>query len=176
MSPKLTVKRFGKLFFIAFAIAVLLPCIIMLTMILYCQVPAVPRFKTAIANADRIVVRTGPVSGFASEPENQPVLATVTNAADIAAFNHLFRFHYSVLGFGTCMCRGYPYVDWFRGDEWVKTAAIKHGQAVAFDFGDMPLTVDATVELRQWFTDHGIDPLTPPRPETPDEELLTSNL
>ncbi len=170
MSPKRIVKRIGKIVLVAFAIAVLVPCIVLLGAILYCQVPAVSRFEASIADADRIVVRTGPGPSLRKKlaSEDQPVLATVTNAADVAAFNRLFRFHYSVLGFGFCMCRGYPHVDWFRGDECVETAVVKHGESVVFDFGDMPLTAAAAAELRQWFEDHGIDPQKPPRLTAPD--------
>ena len=115
------------------------------------------RFRSTIARADRIEIRDGGFNTL-SELDGQPVLAVITNAAEIAAFNRMIRFEMreSLL---YCRCIGYPGIDWWRDGKRIALASLQHKRAIRWDgfIGDRPLTKGSAEELCRWLGDHGID-------------------
>ena len=93
---------------------------------LYFAVLAYMSFRSAVKDADRVVIRDG--GGLChSDPDKEPVLFEITDKAEIAAFNDMFEFTGRTV---PCMCCGYPGVDWWRGDKRVAVSAIHHGSAL----------------------------------------------
>lgn len=140
-------------------VAVLLPVVFVTVFVAIRQLPAINRFEKAIAGADRIVIRDG--RHASPEIAEQPVRATITNAAEITAFNGLFRLRASVRGLGECLGFVYPDVDWFRGEERVAAASVYDNEIVYLDGTGAVLTESASKELSAWFAGRGI-PTEPP--------------
>ncbi|MBR1921492.1 MAG: hypothetical protein IJ829_05765 [Kiritimatiellae bacterium] len=117
----------------------------------------VRRFKETIAKADRIVVRAGGYTCCCTNVDAQAKLCVITNAAEIAAFNKMFRF--TTDNWGWCMCCGYPGVDWWRGDERLELTSVQHCMALragGFSVCDVPFEKDAAKELKDYFARRGI--------------------
>ena len=116
------------------------------------------RFRSTIARADRIEIRGGGFNTL-SALDGQPVLAVVTNAAEIAAFNRMIRFE-TLASLFRCRCIGYPGIDWWRDGKRVALTSLQHKRAIRWDgfTGDRPLTEGSAEELCRWLEDHGIDP------------------
>ncbi len=113
------------------------------------------RFRAKVESADRIVIRDG--GGLChSNPDKEPVLYEITNKAEIAEFNSMFRFC------GTCpecMCCGYPGIDWWRDGKRIAISALHHGYAlrVEGDSCDLHLCVNTGGLICKWLKDRGID-------------------
>ena len=116
------------------------------------------RFATLIAAADRIVVRKGGYICHSKNVDEQPVAATITNAAEIAAFNGSLRFYRNYPGL-SCWCCGYPGIDWWSGGRRIVLSSVQHGRALRWEgfSGDMPLVKDSSIKLQSWLQDHGIE-------------------
>ena len=116
------------------------------------------RFRSTIARADRIEIRDGGFNTL-SELDGQPVLAVVTNAAEIAAFNRMIRFE-TLASLFRCRCIGYPGIDWWRDGKRVALTSLQHKRAIRWDgfTGDRALTEGSAEELCRWLENHGIDP------------------
>lgn len=117
-------------------------------------------FKT-VAEADRIVVRDGGFDCCVSEEaiDRQPVIAVVTNAAEVAAFTAMIRFEDAAPAVGgQCMCCGHPGIDWWKGDERVALTSVQHGRALRWKTfsDDYPFTAEAAGALARWFEERGI--------------------
>ena len=56
-----------------------------------CALPISERFQSAIADADRVVIRDGGF-GCCTKPERDPVLLALTDPKEIADFNAMFKF------------------------------------------------------------------------------------
>jgi hypothetical protein len=116
-------------------------------------------FKT-IAEADRIVVRDGGFDCCVSEEaiDRQPVIAVLTNAADVAAFTAMIRFEDGPAGGFLCMCCGHPGIDWWKGGERLALTSVQHGRALRWHTfsDDYPFTAESAESLARWFEDRGI--------------------
>ena len=116
------------------------------------------RFATLIAAADRIVVRKGGYICHSKNVDEQPIAATITNAAEIAAFNRSIRFYRNYPGLADWCC-GYPGIDWWAGDRRIVLSSVQHGRALRWKgfSGDIPFVKESSEKLRAWLKDHGID-------------------
>ena len=115
---------------------------------LYFAVLAYMSFRSAVKDADRVVIRDG--GGLChSDPDKEPVLFEITDKAEIAAFNDMFEFTGRSV---PCMCCGYPGVDWWRGDKRVAVSAIHHGSALRVEGipGDLRLSSASGRRIQKW--------------------------
>lgn len=116
-------------------------------------------FKT-IAEADRIVIRDGGFDCCVSEEDidRQPVMAVVTNAAEVAAFTAMIRFEDGPSGGVSCACCGHPGIDWWKGGERVALTSVQHGEALRWHTftDDYPFTKESAEALARWFEERAI--------------------
>lgn len=115
-------------------------------------------FLAAISNADRVVVRRGGYNCCKQDIDNESVVLSITNAADIAAFNRMFQLKDK--GNSGCLCCGFPGVDWWRDGKRVVLTGVQHGRAIrwcGFSFGDRLFTDEAARELEAWLSRHSLD-------------------
>lgn len=115
---------------------------------LYLAVLVVFSFNAAVKNADRVVIRDG--GGLChSNPDKEPVIFEITNKAEIAAFNDMFKFAGRTM---PCMCCGYPGIDWWRDGKRVAVSALHHGNALRVEgiVGDMRLTIESGRRIQEW--------------------------
>lgn len=116
-------------------------------------------FKT-ISEADRIVVRDGGFDCCVPEEEidRQPVLAVVTNAADVAAFTAMIRFEDGPSTGAYCACCGHPGIDWWKGGERLALTSVQHGKALRWRIfsDDYSFTAESASALSRWFEARGI--------------------
>ena len=116
-----------------------------------CGIVQTARFASAVGEADRVVIRDG---GFChGDPDHEPALYVLTNQAEIAAFNQMFRFTGSR---PQCKCCGYPGVDWWKGDQRIVKSSIHHGMALRCEgfSSDRGLALSSRTKLRDWFKRH----------------------
>ena len=109
-------------------------------------------FRSAIKDADRIVIRDG--GGLChSKPDNEPEIFEITNKAEIAAFNDMFKFSGQTM---PCMCCGYPGIDWWRDGKRVVVSAVHHGQALRVTgfWGDLQLTFGSRRLVQEWLKEN----------------------
>lgn len=116
------------------------------------------QFAKMAEKADRIVIRNGGYNCCRKNVDDQEILCVITNAAEIAEFNSLFKFR----GGGSanfCMCCGYPGIDWWCGDKKLALTALKHRRSLWWDGigGVAPLTIESAIKVQEWFACHGID-------------------
>ena len=109
------------------------------------------RFLSAIAGADRVVIRDGGF-GCCTVPERDPVLLVLTDPQEIADFRALFKFEDKGAN-GSCMCCGHPGIDWWKGDALVARTAVQHLQGVRWKgfYGDASLVPESRKSLGEWF-------------------------
>ena len=114
------------------------------------------KFQNIIKNADRIVIRDGGYDCCIKDVDAQPRLYVITNAAEIAAFNRLFRFRPELPD--DCACCGYPGIDWWQGDRKLALTAVKHGHGLKWKgfHGAKAFSNWSNHHLHQWFADHAI--------------------
>lgn len=114
------------------------------------------RFQSAIADADRVVIRDGGF-GCCGKPERDPVLLVLTDPKEIADFNAMFKFEDKGQN-GSCMCCGHPGVDWWKGDVLVARTAAQHLQGLRWKgfYGDASLVPESRKLLGEWFTARNI--------------------
>ena len=121
-------------------------------------------FHKAIDRADRLVIR----EGF----ERDPVLLLITNAADIRELTAHLEFKPLVstnIAFDTCMCGGFPGIDWYAGSRRLATTSVQHSRKLRWRgfstarilgrkiiYGDAPLTKDSAQWLKEWLKKYGI--------------------
>jgi hypothetical protein len=128
-------------------------------------------FHRAIGGADRIVVRAG---GFdcCGSIKNDTVLFSITNPSTVAEVAAHIRFEPITIAnsfMESCLCCGYPGVDWYRGTKRIAITAMQHGRGVRWKgfttarflgmtigYGDLPLTAQSQQWLRNWFEAHGV--------------------
>ena len=69
----------------------------------------------------------------------------------VREFNKLFQFE-PMRGIGSCMCCGYPGVDWYIGSQRIAITAIHHGKTLRWNVfvGDARFTEEASLKLSQW--------------------------
>ena len=114
------------------------------------------RFQSAIADADRVVIRDGGF-GCCGKPERDPVLLVLTDPKEIADFNAMFKFEDKGQN-GSCMCCGHPGIDWWKGDVLVARTAVQHLQGLRWKgfYGDASLVPESRKLLGEWFAARNI--------------------
>ena len=115
-------------------------------------------FESAVKDADRIVVRDGG-GGWSSNPEKDHVLFEITNKAEIATFNEMFRFCERELL--QCKCSGYPGIDWWRDGQRIAVAGIHHNRKLRMSGigGDLRFTAESKRCVQEWLETHcGLTP------------------
>ena len=123
-------------------------------------------FKKRVAQADKIVIRDGTVK-WDLPTDKDPVLHTITDPKEIAAFNKMFVFvektkksdwQPSDIG-QSCGCEGGPGIDWWKGGEKLAQTALHHGKSLWWDgfTWDFFLTPSSKDEVAKWFSAHSID-------------------
>ncbi len=114
-------------------------------------------FRSAVKDADRIVIRDG--GGLChSKPDKEPSLFEITNKAEIAAFNDMFKFSGRTM---SCKCCGYPGIDWWRDGQCVVVSALHHGHALRISGigGDLRFTIESRRRVQEWLETHcGLTP------------------
>jgi hypothetical protein len=115
------------------------------------------QFHDTVGQADRVVVRDGGFD-FDGDTDNQPVLFEITDPAEIKQLCEGLAFETGQER-STCMCNGYPRVDWYRGEERIAVTSVQHGRAIRWiDFqGDAQLTIESGAWLVPWLVEHGVD-------------------
>ncbi len=114
-------------------------------------------FARLIAKADRVVIRNG---GFdcCGPVDDDDSLAVLTNAQAVAAFNSTITLvKTQEVGF-SCMCCGFPGVDWYQGTNRLALTGIQHGEALRWKGfpSDIAFTPESSRALAKWFLDHNI--------------------
>lgn len=132
-------------------------------------------FHSAVAECDRIVIRKG---GFTchGDVDRDPVLLELTNRVEVMDFARGLQFA-PILSTNTmletCLCCGYPGIDWYVGQRRVAVTAVQHLKRLRWDgftgarvlsvpygYGDAPLTLGSSQWLSNWFQAHGV-PILP---------------
>ena len=110
------------------------------------------RFRAMVRGADKIVIRDGG-NLCCSNPDAEEALFEITNKAEIAEFNGMFRFKSQSPG---CMCCGYPGIDWWRGGERIVVSAIHHGYELRIDgkYFDWVFSRDSRQRILRWMQNH----------------------
>ena len=110
-------------------------------------------FESAVKDADRIVVRDGG-GRWSSNPEKDHVLFEITNKAEIATFNEMFRFCERELL--QCKCSGYPGIDWWRDGQRIAVAGIHHRRKLRVTgiSGDLCFTGESGCRVQDWLETH----------------------
>ena len=110
------------------------------------------KFKAAVKDADRIVVRDG--GGLChSDPDKEPSLFEITNKVEIAAFNEMFKFARREM---SCKCCGYPSIDWWRDGQRIAVAGIHHKRKLRMNgiSGDLRFTAESKHRIQEWLETH----------------------
>ena len=123
-------------------------------------------FKKRVVQADKIVIRDGTVN-WDLPTDKDPVLCTITDPKEIAAFNKMFVFvekakksDWQPSDTGQlCRCEGGPGIDWWKGGEKLAQTALHHGTSLRWDgfTWDFFLTPSSKDALAKWFSAHSID-------------------
>ena len=123
-------------------------------------------FKKRVAQADKIVIRDGTVK-WDLPTDKDPVLRTITDPKEIAAFNKMFVFvekakkeEWEPSDVGQpCRCEGGPGIDWWKGGEKLAQTALHHGTSLWWDgfTWDFFLTPSSKDDVAKWFSTHSID-------------------
>lgn len=123
-------------------------------------------FKKRVAQADKIVIRDGTVK-WDRPTDKDPVLRTITDPKEIAAFNKMFVFvekakkeDWEPSDTGQpCRCEGGPGIDWWKGGEKLAQTALHHGKSIWWDgfTWDFFLTPSSKDEVAKWFSANSID-------------------
>ena len=112
----------------------------------------IPVFRAAVCDADRIVIRDG--GGLChSKPDEEPSLFEITNKAEIASFNEMFRFSGRTM---PCCCCGYPGIDWWRDGQRIAVAGIHHKRKLRMNgiSGDLRFTAESKHRIQKWLETH----------------------
>lgn len=125
-------------------------------------------FHDRIRNADRIVVRDG---GFdcCGSVKNDPVLFAVSDAGEIGmVFDHIKFIPLTNELAGSCLCCGYPGIDWYKGKKRLALTSVQHGHSIRWKdfgtsyygpirvYGDIPLTTESAIWVLDWMRGHGV--------------------
>jgi hypothetical protein len=180
MKEQRDVKRPRALWWIA-AVAVVLAAVVSLvafwgkdglrTLVRHSPYRYDDSFHRTVARADRIVVRTG---GFdcCGSVKNDSILFSVTDPKMVAEVAAHIRFEPVTIANSfdeSCLCCGYPGIDWYRGTERIALTAMQHGRGIrwkgfttarflglAMGYGDLPLSRESRDWLKNWLEAHGV--------------------
>jgi hypothetical protein len=113
-------------------------------------------FHNAVSAADSIVVRDG---GFncCRSVDGQKVLFRVTDSNEIKEVARHIQFQ-SPQSMDSCMCCGYPGIDWYKGGKRIALTSIQHGMALRWKGfpGDANFTDDSAKWITTWLAKHGV--------------------
>ena len=114
------------------------------------------RFQSAIAGADRVVIRDGGF-GCCTKPERDPVLLVLTDPKEIADFNAPFKFE-DTGAIYSCECCGYPGIDWWKRDVLIARTSVQHLRGLRWKgfYGDASLVPESRKLLGEWFAARNI--------------------
>ena len=87
------------------------------------------------------------------------MLFEITNKAEIATFNEMFRFCERDLV--RCACSGYPGIDWWRDGQRIAVAGVHHRSKLRVTGigGDLCFTVESGSRVQRWLETHcGLTP------------------
>lgn len=115
------------------------------------------RFAAVVGHADRVVVRKVSCDIGPKDYDKTPVLTTLTNRQEIAAFRELFRFR-DKGEFFDCFCAGNPLVEWWQGDVRLARTPIHHLKGLKWDrlYGCAYFTSESKAALHAWFDERGL--------------------
>ena len=131
-------------------------------------------FHTAIANANRIVIR-GEGYDCCGRADNsaEKILLEITDpaiVAEIRANTQFLDITYDEENWNMCMCCGWPRMDWYEGKRRVAFTAIQHSSGIRWrgfshrmflghriGYADAPLTEESCHWYTNWFSAHGIE-------------------
>ena len=139
------VARCGYVAFILLAVGFLL-------YFLLCSLTLNMQFRAMVRDADHVIIRDG--GGLChSDPDSEPSLYEITNKAEIAEFNQMFRFSSQTM---RCRCCGYPGVDWWRNGKRIAVSAIHHGTALRIEGKsfDWHLSPRSQERIKEWLEAH----------------------
>ena len=118
-------------------------------------------FTNRVAMADRIVIRGGGDESGLSLDENDEgaVLAEVSNASEVAAFNALLDFA-SPKEPCECALEGNIGVDWWKNGKRITRTVVTHGHLRGLILHDFPYFLEftraSTESLTKWFEEKGL--------------------
>ena len=119
--------------------------------------------KARVGRSDKVVIRDGGVH-WDAPTDKDPVLLTLTNRTDVAAFSSLFEFDpgsdKTPLRIGQpCRCEGGPGIDWWCGGEKLAQTALHHGSSLWWDgfTWDFFVTDTSRSKIAAWLSTHGVD-------------------
>lgn len=128
-------------------------------------------FHRTIARADRIVVRAGGFDCCGSVKDDSALfsLTDPSAVAEVAAHIQFEPLTITNSFLESCLCCGYPGIDWYRGKKRIALTGMQHGRAIrwkgfttahlfglAIGHGDLPLTTESQRWLKNWFEAHGV--------------------
>ena len=120
-------------------------------------------FNARVGRSDKVVIRDGGVH-WDAPTDKDPVLLTLTNRTDLAAFSSLFEFDpgsdKTPLRIGQpCRCEGGPGIDWWCGGEKLAQTALHHGSSLWWDgfTWDFFVTDASRDKIAAWLSTHGVD-------------------
>jgi len=113
-------------------------------------------FHKLIDKADRIVIRNGGYN-CCGPVDKDKILVIITNRTEITNFNAIIQFDTNQTR-KSCMCCGYPGVDWYVGRQRIALTGVQHGINLRWKGfpGDASFTKKSSREFAQWMLDHGI--------------------
>jgi len=121
------------------------------------------RFHKVIADADRIVVRE-PFKIKIGEVENEDIvedgdtLFEVTKPSEVKEVYEQLQFQSPQKALDSCLCDGYPWIEWYKGKERRAFASVQHGLALRWDGfpGDARFTKKSSDWIANWLARHEV--------------------
>jgi hypothetical protein len=113
-------------------------------------------FHKAVSSANRIVVRAGGLQS-PREIDRQKILFAINKPAEIRQVVENLRFQ-SAQTTPSCVCIGYPEIDWCRGKERIAATSVQHCRAIRWKGfpSDAVLTPESQAWLKKWLIEHGV--------------------
>ena len=117
--------------------------------------PSERRLKAALAQADRVVVRSGGLCH--RRPADEKLLFAIENPADVRAFIETIQIR-ALPGALRCLCCGDPTFEFYQGGEMVAAIGFHHGKRLRWDGweADGSLTRQSSAGLVQILREHGL--------------------
>lgn len=127
------------------------------------------QFHDAIREkCDRIVVRDGGFNCCGKNVDKQKILYETTDSEEIA--NFFARLHFMpVENSMTCLCCGFPGIDFYHGTKRLALTAVQHGTGLRWKgfspfhilgfqvgYADAPLTTESVEWLARWLEKAGV--------------------
>jgi hypothetical protein len=116
------------------------------------------QLHAVIKGADRVVVRDGG-HDWPDAVDAHPVLFEIRDAQEIDLVRQQIVFERNqYAGAAECGCRGYPVIDWYRGDTRIALTTLKHGELIVWDgFADgAALTDKSGQRIVEWLVRNGV--------------------